>query len=161
MNSRTTATEDTTYVTDNNPTSRPAAAASSTNADPPTMTMTTTAAAAATEKGSPDLGVPLCWRGDDTAEKDSKLSEQNWKAAAKLFCHRFVKVPLTAKDPSRVSETDKLVLGAHVMPACTKSELDEVNCWEYLDEIEERCPDTGGYLQKGCYFLWIAQSSRN
>ncbi|GKU23134.1 unnamed protein product [Fusarium langsethiae] len=149
----TTAPEETTYITNSESISDPVTETTSPYVDPTTRK--------ATENISPTPSSHNCWPVVTAEESDSVSAEQSWAAAIKVFCHQFVKTPLAPNDRSRVINQDNLTFGAHIMPSCTKSELDEVECLEYMEKIEEQCHVVGGFIQEGCFFLWIAWRSVN
>ncbi|CVL09363.1 uncharacterized protein FMAN_14302 [Fusarium mangiferae] len=96
-----------------------------------------------------------CWTDCELQEEDSTLSKKIGLEVAKLFCNQFIKAPLTSRNLSKIAEYRSFVVGAHRYPGCTKSELDETKCLEYLEEIEKQCPRTGGFFERGCFYVWI------
>ncbi|ENH68187.1 hypothetical protein FOC1_g10002192 [Fusarium oxysporum f. sp. cubense race 1] len=96
-----------------------------------------------------------CWTDCKLQKEDSTYSKKIGLAVAELFCNQFNEAPLAAKNPSKISEHSRFVVGAHISPGCTKSELDEAKCLEYLEEIEKQCPRTGGFFERGCFYVWI------
>jgi hypothetical protein len=144
--SPTTGSYRATDATNSKPTS-PATDVTSQNVDPTTT--------ASTEKDSPTAGLCHCWEDSKPTTDDPASPKQTRMAATKSFCNQFKKVPLAAENPTKISEQDELVVGAHIFPGCTKSKLDEVKCLEYLKEIESQCPRFGGFLERGCFYLWI------
>jgi hypothetical protein len=146
-NSPTTGSHKTADTTD----SKPAAQAT-------TDVTTGTSKPATTKSGeieAPTTGSCPCWTDCKLQKEDSTYSKKIGLAVAELFCNQFNEAPLAAKNPSKISEHSRFVVGAHMSPGCTKSELDEAKCLEYLEEIENQCPRTGGFFERGCFYVWI------
>ncbi|KAI3567792.1 hypothetical protein IWW34DRAFT_641572 [Fusarium oxysporum f. sp. albedinis] len=146
-NSPTTGSHKTADTTD----SKPAAQAT-------TDVTTGTSKPATTKSGeieAPTTGSCPCWTDCKLQKEDSTYSKKIGLAVAELFCNQFNEAPLAAKNPSKISEHSRFVVGAHISPGCTKSELDEAKCLEYLEEIENQCPRTGGFFERGCFYVWI------
>ncbi|KAL5610473.1 hypothetical protein FOBRF1_006590 [Fusarium oxysporum] len=145
--SPTTGSHKTADTTDGKPAAQATTDVTTETSDPVTTT--------SGEIEAPTTGSCPCWTDCKLQKEDSTYSKKIELAVAKSFCNQFNKAPLAAKNPSKISEHSRFVVGAHISPGCTKSELDEAKCLEYLEEIENQCPRTGGFFERGCFYVWI------